>query len=91
MKNILENHGVLQVVLEEFVKHKLPRILLIEENVGKGARLNDEELIFLKNLYQEINGYEPFVDDHPEFRTVYLDFVSLYCSIMDLALENERR
>ena len=91
MNNILENQGVLQVVLEEYEKHKLPRIFLIKKHIDNGDRLNDGELIFLKEIYKEIIKYESFIEDHAEFKTLYLNFVSLYCSIMDSALENERR
>ena len=66
-------------------------MLRIKECVDKGDRLHDEELIFLKELHKEIIKYESFIEGHPEFKTLYLDFVLLYCSIMDSALENERR
>jgi len=91
MTNVLDDPGVLQVVLEEYEKHKLPRMNTIKESVDTGDLLDREELAFLRTLYQEINSYESFVESHPEFKTLYVNFVHLYCSIMDAALDNEQR
>jgi len=91
MANLLDDPGVLQVVLEEYEKRKLPRMTTIKESVDSGERLDAGELAFLRKLYQEINSYESFVEGHPEFKELYVSFVRLYCSIMDAALDNEQR
>ena len=91
MTNKLDDPGVLQVVLEDYEKHKLPRMNSIKASVDNGNRLDSEELTFLRMLYQEINDYEPFVEHHPEFKKLYVSFVRLYCGIMDAALDNEQR
>ncbi|MCW8964668.1 MAG: hypothetical protein OQL16_12795 [Gammaproteobacteria bacterium] len=91
MANILDDPGVLQVVLEEYEKRKLPRMATIKESVDGGERLDVEELAFLRELYKEINSYESFVEGHAEFKELYVSFVRLYCSIMDAALDNEQR
>jgi hypothetical protein len=91
MPNILDDPGVLQVVLEDFEKHKLPRMQMIKDDMDRGDRLNSQELSFLRSVYREINQYESFVESHPEFKELYVNFVRLYCSIMDAAIDNEQK
>lgn len=91
MSNILDDPGVLQVVLEDYEKHKLPRMQLIKKEMDQGKRLDNEELAFLRELYREINQYERFVETHPDFKQLYVGFVRLYCSIMDTAIDNEQK
>ena len=91
MSSILDDPGVLQVVLEEYEKHKLPRLFAIKSDVDSGAKLGGADLAFMRSLYREIAEYESFVDTHPEFRDLYINFVNLYTRIMDTALENEQK
>jgi hypothetical protein len=91
MAHILDDKGTLQVVLQDYEQHKLPRMLAIKEQVDKGELLNDIDLNFLKDMYREIHQYEAFIEEHKEYRVLYKDFVQLYCAIMDTALINERQ
>ena len=91
MAHILDDKGTLQVVLQDYELHKLPRMLVVKEQVDKGGLLSDIDLKFLKDMYREIHRYESFIDEHKEYRVLYKDFVQLYCAIMDTALLNERR
>ena len=96
--NILENQGVLQVVIDEYNKHKLPHLIMIKNQVEGGSQLYDEQITFMKGLYMEINGYGLCItgnglciENSVELKTIYISFASLFHSIMDLAIENERR
>ena len=91
MSCILDDPGVLQVVLEEYEKRKLPRLFAIKSAVDKGARLGNEDLGFLRLLYREVAEYESFVDSNIEFKGLYINLVNLYGSIMHTALDNEQR
>ncbi|MCW8964341.1 MAG: hypothetical protein OQL16_11145 [Gammaproteobacteria bacterium] len=91
MANILETQGVIQVVLQEYANHKLPRLILIKDRVQGGEHIYDEELTYLKELYKEINRYGYLIDKSAEFMELYINLASLCRSIMDSAIENERR
>ena len=91
MENVLDDPGVLQVVLREYEQHKLPRMMLIKKETDAGNRLSSVDLAFLRELYQEINSFQSFVETHPEYKKLYINFVNVYCSIMDAALDNEKR
>ena len=91
MTSVLDDEGALQVVLEDYEKHKLPRIQHIRDRVDKGERLDDYDMKFLKDMYREIHQYESFVEEHPGYLRLYKSFVQIYCHIMDAALENERQ
>ena len=91
MSSRLDDPGVLQVVLEEYEKHKLPRLFAIKKTVDDGNRLGGEDLEFMQALYREIAEYESFVDTHPDFKDLYVNFVNLYTKIMHTALDNEQK
>jgi len=91
MENVLDDPGVLQVVLREYEQHKLPRMMVIKKEIDNGNRLSSQDLAFLRELYQEITGFQSFVETHPEYKKLYIKFVNIYCSIMDGALDNEKR
>ncbi len=90
MYSALENEGVLEVVMERFQKHRLPRILDIKKLVEGGATLSDMDISFLEEVFKDTEQYKGFVDKHPEFQALYAKMVHLYEDITDKALANER-
>jgi len=91
MAHILDDKGTLQVVLQDYQQHKLPRMLVIKDHVDKGRLLSDIDLRFLKDMYREIHEYQSFIEEHKDYRVLYKDFVQIYCAIMDAALANEKQ
>ena len=90
MNTILDDPHVLNAVMQEFEIHKLPRILRLKKQVDDGGLLSTAEVDFLKEIYKEITQYEPFVETHAEFESLYINFVNLYRNILDTAMENEQ-
>jgi hypothetical protein len=90
MSYSLEDPGVLSVVMERFQKQRLPRILDIKELVEKGQTLNDNDIAFLEEVFEDTRQYQGFVNQHPEFQALYARVVHLYEQITERALENEK-
>ena len=91
MKSPLDQPGVLAVVLERFQKQRLPRILDIKESVDRGETLDDFDIEFLEQVFEDTRQYEPFVDEHPEFQKLFATVAHLYHTIASEALDNETR
>lgn len=90
MGNILDDPHILKAVMHEFESRKLPHILHLKSQVDNGGLLDETEMGFMKDIHQEILQYESFVETHPEFTSLYIKFVNLYCHILDTALNNEK-
>jgi len=87
----LENKGVLEVVMEQFQKQRLPRILDIKTMVDEGRTLSQMDIRFLEEVFEDTRQYQGFVDKHTEFQDLYARIVHLYDEIARQALENERK
>ena len=49
----LEQEGVLSAVMERFEKQRLPRVLKIKEKVDQGGRLDDADIAFLEEVFED--------------------------------------
>jgi hypothetical protein len=87
----LEQQGVLEVVMERFEKHRLPRILDIKTMVDRGEVLSKLDIEFLEQVCRDTQQYKHFVDGHPEFQQLYARVAHLYDEIARKALENENK
>jgi len=87
----LEQEGVLSAVMERFEKQRLPRVLKIKEKVDQGGRLDDADIAFLEEVFDDTKNYKQFVDKRPEFQELYTRVVSLYEQLTERALENEKQ
>jgi hypothetical protein len=87
----LDDPGVLSAVMERFQKQRLPRILDIKERVDEGGTLNDLDIAFLEEVFEDTRQYKGFVDQNSEFQDLYTRVVHLYEQITDRALENEKQ
>lgn len=91
MNSPLDQAGVLEVVMERFEKHRLPRILDIKKLVDQGELLCDMDIDFLEKVLQDTRKYKPFADEHPEYQSLYANVAHLYHEITNKALANERK
>ncbi len=81
--------GAVQVILEEFQKHRLPRLLDMRKHVDEGGLLNDFDVLFLSRALEDAKGSTDFADKHPEFQLLVAEVAELYHHITQTALENE--
>ncbi len=67
----------------------LPRLLDLDNHVGNGGRLLDEDLYFLHKAIEDSKRVMPLFKRNPEFQMPEMKLYSLYNSILKKALDNE--
>jgi hypothetical protein len=82
--------GVIQVLLEELVKHRLPRILDIKEKVNEGKTLDEWELEYLEDAMNSVTRVLPLIDKHPEYQHLAGEVIHLYKEISDKDMQLEK-
>ena len=82
--------GVIEVLVERFEKHRLPRIHALQEKVDGGEVLNDMDLEYLEEVLEDAHQNKALVDRHPEWQEISARVISLYKQITEKALENEK-
>jgi hypothetical protein len=87
----LDENGVSQVIIERFVKYRLPILLRIREEMDEGKVLSDGELELLNRVVQRAHQINKFVHLYPDNKELVAKVVSLFGEITSKALENESR
>jgi hypothetical protein len=83
--------GVMAVVMERFETQRLPRILSLKDRVDKGERLDDQDLEFLEEVFNDAHKVKLLIDRHPEYQELSTRVIHLYKDITTRALENENK
>jgi hypothetical protein len=90
MTDTSKDAGVIQVLIERFERHRLPRVLELKEKVDSGELLNEMDLDYLERILEDAQEHKGLVDRHPEWQKISAQVVSLYKQITAKALENEK-
>ncbi len=84
-----DEDGVIVALLERLSNHRLPRALDLKARVDEGARLDDNDVAFLKRVLESAQEVKRVADRHPEYQDVVARAIHLYHEITTKALENE--
>jgi len=83
--------GTVQALLTRLTKQRLPRALEIKRRVDKGERLNQNDVQFLKQVFDDAQGARGLAAKHKELQPLVAQMTGLYDEITRKALENEKK
>ena len=89
MNDTSKDAGLIQVVAERLEKQRLPRALSIKEKVDAGEVLDEFDIEFLEQVFEDASSLKPLIDRHPAWQPLAAKMVNLYKEITDKALENQ--
>jgi len=83
--------GVIEVLLEQFNTHQLPRALEIKARVDQGETLDAYDMQYLEEVAATVRNAQPLIERHPEYHDLVGRILSLYNEITSKALANEHK
>jgi hypothetical protein len=89
MSTSQKDAGTIQALLQRLNTQRLPRALELKKRVDAGARLEDGDIDFLHQVFEDATHVQRVIARHPEYRTLVAQLISLYSEITQKALENE--
>ena len=90
MVDASKDTGLIQVLAERLKTQRLPRALSLKEKVDRGETLNEFDIQFLEEVFQDAQRTHALVDRHPEWQDLAAKMIHLYKEITDIALQNEK-
>ena len=90
MNNSTTDTGLIQVLLERLEKHRLPRLLALQDKVHSGVSPDNADLDFLENAIADARKVIPIIDRHPEYQSLATKVIELYKDISEKALQIEK-
>lgn len=90
MPDPTEDDGVIQVLLEQLTRDRLPRTLRIKDRVDRGETLNEFDLEYLDEVLDEAEQAHDLACSHSELQPLVSKLSDLYSEITRKALDNEQ-
>ena len=88
--NHLEHEAISQLLVQQFVKKRLPQIIRLRDEVVAGKCLTEGELALMEQALERARGLMPGSGEFPEYDTLFAKCISLYGEIAEAALRNEQ-
>jgi len=89
MSTTEDDRGTIVALLERFQKQRLPAALALKAKVDSGEKLDDGDVEFLSQVFDDIRDVTPILGRHPELAALAGKISSLYKDITTAALANE--
>jgi hypothetical protein len=90
MSSLPEDEGTIVALLERMRLQRIPAALALKEKVDAGGKLDEHDIAFLQQVFEDTRDAKPLLARHPELEELVGKAVSLYKEITDKALANER-
>lgn len=82
--------GTIAALMIRFKEYRLPRAKSLLEKVNEGETLSNEDISFLKRVYNDSRANTQLVRRHPEYNDIVVRAIDLYTEIITKGLENEK-
>ena len=82
--------GTIAALMIRFKEYRLPRAQRMLDKVNAGEKLSDNDIQFLKRVYNDGRKTQPLVKRHPEYNDLISSYISLYTKIITKGVENEK-
>ena len=90
MSSLPEDEGTIIALLDRFRLQRLPVTLALKEKVDGGQKLDDADLDFLSQVFDDMRDVAPIMERHPELNELVAKISALYNEITSKALANEQ-
>ncbi len=87
----MNNEALIRVMMTNFQRHELERVLDIKQTVDAGSPLAEYDIAFMGQLCQEAIDSMRLVGEFPEYQNVFVQAVQLFKEITEKGLANEAR
>ncbi len=84
------DEGILVALAERMVKERLPHALTLKAKVEGGGLLDDRDIRFLEQVFEDARRIAPIIDRHTEYQDIAGRVMGLYKEITGKALQNEQ-
>ena len=85
-----DDQGTIVALLDRFRLQRLPVALALKEKVDRGGKLDDADIAFLEQVFEDVRDVNPIVERNPELAQLSGKISALYKEITDKALANEQ-
>ena len=84
----LDHDGVEQVVIERFVRYRLPFLLKVKDEMDQGKVLTEGELVLMSRMVTRAHRFNDLFYDHPELKATVAKIINLIHEIVGEAVHN---
>lgn len=91
MTNSPDELGLVEALIMDLEKHKLPRAMELKDKVDRGECLDEFDTAFLEDPLADATKVDSLCERHAEYRALAGQMAYLYKQITEKALENAGR
>jgi hypothetical protein len=85
-----QDAGTIAALMLRFKEYRLPRAKRLLKKVDGGEILSEDDIRFLKRVYNDGRNTQPLIKRHPEYNDLVTRAIDLYIEIITKGLENEK-
>ena len=82
--------GAIAALILRLTEYRLPRAKRLLKRVNEGNTLSDDDIRFLKRVYEDGRSNQSLYRRNPEYNRLLTGFTELYIEIITKGVENEK-